>query len=368
MKSTGVVNHYYFGKDLQTFINGIEEGQTGTDDITWEVSTKMNLGVDLELLKGLINLQVDVFHESRDGILIQRQDIPTMVGFYGTSPYGNLGKAENKGIDGQLDIKKQFTKDFFLNFKSNLTFARNTIIENDEPIQKYAYQSQKGLSISQPLGLIALGFFKDQDDIDRSPKQSFMTIIRPGDIKYQDVNSDRVIDLYDQVPIGYPRTPEIMFGFGATLVYKNFDASLFFTGAAHTSFILGGRTMSPFYEGESNILREYYDNRWIPGADNTNAKYPAVINENNENNFIPDVTSTLWLRNGNYLRLKNAEIGYTVPQHICKSLSIASIRFFLNGMNLATWDKLKIVDPESNDGDGDYPIQRNINVGFNVKF
>jgi hypothetical protein len=322
----------------------------------------------MELFNGMVSLQADFFYEKRDGILIQRQTIPTMVGLHGVKPYGNLGKAENRGVDGQLEIKKRLSADLSFHFKSNLTFAKNTIIENDEPIQKYAYQSGKGLAISQQFGLVALGFFKDQADIDASPKQTFATIVRPGDIKYQDVNSDGVIDLYDRIPLGYPRTPELMFGFGGTVVYKNFDVSLYFTGAARATFFLGGSTMSPFYDGEVNVLREYYDNRWIPGADNTHAMYPVVVSESNANNFISGVTSTLWMRNGNYLRLKHAEIGYTLPKRHVSAIGLSSIRVFLNGMNLMTWDEIKIVDPESNSGDGDYPIQRNFNIGFEIKF
>lgn len=368
MRTTGNVNYSHFGKDM-IVIPGIEEGQTGSMNVTWEVSTKFNIGADMGLFNDMVNLQFDIFKESRTGILIQRQDIPTMVGFYGTPPYGNLGEAENKGFDGQIEIKNKLPNGLFYSFRGNATFARNTIIENDEPIQKYSYQSQKGLAISQVSGLVALGFFKDQEDIDASPRQTFMSTIRPGDIKYQDINSDGVIDLYDRVPIGHPRTPEFMYGFGGTVAYKNIDISLFFSGAARTSFFLGGKTMSPFYYGETNLLREYYDNRWIPSReDNSKAKYPAIISEKNENNFVSGVTSTLWMRDGSYLRLKNAELGYTIPSGLSEKLNIKDIRVFVNGINLFTWDKIKIFDPESDSGDGGYPIQRNINVGFQINF
>lgn len=358
-------NYYPYGLDMN-FISGIEEWQLGNENVTWEVSTKSNVGIDLGLFQNKISLQMDVFRENRKGILIQRQDIPSMPGFFGNKPYGNLGETKNRGIDGQL-VFKSSANDFRYNLMVNATYAKNTIIENDEPKTRYAYQTGKGYSISQARGLVALGLFKDEADIDASPTQTFGQV-RPGDIKYQDVNSDGRIDLFDIVPIGSPRNPELMYGFGGTIEYKSFDLSLFFTGVTKTSFFFGQNTMQPFNRGEANILREYYDNRWIPGGNNASAKYPAVIHERNSNNFIDGVTSTLWQRDGSFLRFKNAEIGFTLPASISKRLRFQTARFFVNGMNLYTWDKIKVVDPETDDSDGGYPISRTLNLGIDVKF
>jgi hypothetical protein len=182
-------------------------------------------------------------------------------------------------MDGQLVFRKN-TGDFHYNFMLNGTYAKNKVIENDEPQQRYAYQSGKGYSISQATGLIALGLYKDQADIDASPRSTFGQV-RPGDIKYQDINSDGRIDLFDVMPIGSPRNPELMYGFGGTISYKAFDLSVFFTGAANTSFFFGQNTMRPFNVGEANILREYYDHRWIPGGNNENANwiYTSILIE-----------------------------------------------------------------------------------------
>jgi TonB-linked SusC/RagA family outer membrane protein len=357
-------NNYYYGMDMM-FIDGIEEGQTGSKNVTWEVSTKMNVGIDLEMFKGALRLQADVFRESRTGILIQRRDIPTMAGFYGTMPFGNLGEARNKGIDGLLEFRHTLPSGLYISLRSNLTYAKNIIIENDEPKPKYPYQSGKNLSINQGFGLIASGFFKDEDDVAVSPRQTFMSTLRAGDVKYVDVNSDGVIDSYDQVPIGYSRVPELMYGFGGTVVYKGFDISIYFTGAGRTNFLFGGTTMNPFYNGEHQVLREYYDHRWINGTDNTNVKYPRVINENNDNNYL---ASTLWMRNGNFIRLKNAEIGYTVPASVAEKVKMKEARIFINGINLYTWDHIKIFDPESDSMDGGYPIQRTLNLGIQITF
>ena len=346
---------------------GSMEGQTGNQNVTWETAKKLNVGFDLGLFNDVVSLQVDIFKEKRDGILITRKTVPVLAGFSGASiPVGNLGKAENKGIETALEVKKRVANGLFYSLRGNFSFARNKIIENDEPKPKYEYQDARGRRIDQTFGLVALGFFKDQDDIKNSPKQTFQSTVRPGDIKYKDINGDGVVDEYDKVAIGDPRTPEIMFGFGGTVAYKNFDVSLFFTGAAKTSFFLEGATVYPFLNGEGtwNVLREVYDNRWTSETAAT-AKYPIVLNANSYNNY---QTSTMYMRNGSYLRLKSAEIGYTFKGRLIDKMFMDNIRLFCNGQNLLTLDYIKIVDPESNNGVGNYPMQRTINFGFQINF
>lgn len=358
---------YPFG-DTQQWLPGYAEAKLGVNNITWEVAKKANIGLDLELFDGLIMLQGDFFLENRDDILLKRGVIPNITGITSaTIPWANLGKVRNKGFDGLLEVKKTTSKNFHYTFRVNFTYAKNEIIEDDTAIPKYDYQNTRGHSIGQPFGLVALGFFQDQEDIDKSPKQTFMSTVRPGDIKYKDMNGDNVIDSYDKVAIGYARTPEIMFGFGGTLAYKGIDLTLNFTGATHTSTFLDTEGMWPFMLEfpNYNILREYYDHRWIPGADNRNAKYPAVINGNNPNNY---QTNTLYMRNAEYIKLKNAEIGYNIPEQLCKLFSLEGVRIFINGNNLLCFDHLKIIDPESNYGTGGYPVQRTINFGLQVNF
>ena len=357
----------YMGKEGNNYMAGIMEGQTGNQNVTWETAKKLNVGFDLGLFNDVVSLQVDIFKEKRDGILITRKTVPVLAGFSGASiPVGNLGKAENKGIETALEVKKRVANGLFYSLRGNFSFARNKIIENDEPKPKYEYQDARGRRIDQTFGLVALGFFKDQDDIKNSPKQTFQSTVRPGDIKYKDINGDGVVDEYDKVAIGDPRTPEIMFGFGGTVAYKNFDVSLFFTGAAKTSFFLEGATVYPFLNGEGtwNVLREVYDNRWTSETAAT-AKYPIVLNANSYNNY---QTSTMYMRNGSYLRLKSAEIGYTFKGRLIDKMFMDNIRLFCNGQNLLTLDYIKIVDPESNNGVGNYPMQRTINFGFQINF
>ncbi|QNL50546.1 TonB-dependent receptor [Olivibacter sp. SDN3] len=356
---------YHFGDGFIHWA-GIDELQMGNPNVTWEVATKSNLGVDLELFNSQITLQVDAFRENREGILIQRQQIPFVTGFYPwVVPYGNLGKAKNRGIDGMLEARHTTQKGLFYSFRGNFTYAKNEIIENDEPPFRWQYQSAKGHPIDQPFGLIAEGIFQNQDEIDRNPTQTFASIVRPGDIRYRDVNGDGVIDDFDRVPIGLPRTPQIMYGFGGTIAYKNFDLTLFFQGAARTSIFLDGNTMYPFLDGigSHNMLREYYDNRWTP--ETPGARYPAVTDGVNQNNFR---TNTTYMFDGSYLRLKNAEFAYTFHEQLVGRLGMNALRLFINGINLYTWDKVKVIDPESNNGTGQYPLQRTLNFGVQVNF
>lgn len=363
---TGGAQSYMFGYDPQT-LPGIEELQMGNDDVTWEVSTKMNVGLDLGFFDNALTVQIDAFKEWRDGILMQRQIIPTVTGYYPwVVPYGNIGKTENKGMDALVEFKKQTKSGFFYSLRGNVSFARNTIIENDEPHKKYAYQSEKGKPIDQPFGLVAIGFFTDEADIANSPKQTFQSVVRPGDIKYMDMNDDNVIDTYDRVAIGYPRTPELMYGFGGTLAYKNFDFSAYFTGAARTSVFLESEDFWAFKNGEGtyNINREYYDNRWTPETAST-AKYPLISAGDSPNNY---QRSTLYMRDASYLRLKNIELGYTFKTTMLKNFSIESIRLFTNATNVLTFDKLDdIMDPEAPNTKS-YPMQGTWNFGFQMNF
>ena len=358
---------YYFG-DNQQFFQGFDESKIGNPDVTWEVATKANLGLDIEMLAGKLTLQLDGFKEKRDGILMQRQTIPLISGIYPwTIPYANLGKMNNKGLDALLEFKNTTTSGWFYSVRGNFTYARNKIIENDMPVSLFPYQDARGQSIpvDQPAGLIAIGLFKDQQEIDNSPVQTFSTVVRPGDVKYRDVNGDGVIDTYDRVFIGHPRTPEIMFGLGGTVSFKGIDMSLFFTGATRTSIFLEGPSMYPFSDGlgSNNIVREYFDNRWTP--QNPNAAYPAVSDSYSPNNF---QRSTIWMKDASYLRLRNAEVGYNFPEALLTRIRFKGIRAFINGINLYTWDKLKFIDPESDDGTGSYPIQRSVNVGVQITF
>lgn len=350
----------------QDYREGIFEGKIAAENVTWEKSYKTDIGLDLRLFKESLTLQLDWFNEDRRDILLSRGTIPIVTGIY-ASTYANLGAVNNRGLDMMAEYKFAPSKDFYMSFYANMTYAKNKIIEDDTAIPLYNYQNSRGHSIDQPFGYVALGLFQSEEEIASSPKQTFQTEVRPGDVKYKDLNNDGVIDAYDRTFIGYARTPEIMYGFGLALSWKNFDFSLGFTGAGHTSLFLTSEDMWPYSleYPRYNISREYYDHRWHEGADNSKAKYPAVINGNSSNNY---QLSTLYMRDASYLKLKNAEIGYRLPQKTMDRIRISGIRFFLNGINLLCFDKLGFVDPEVDGGTGNYPQQRTINLGVQVDF
>ncbi|MDR2058276.1 MAG: TonB-dependent receptor [Dysgonamonadaceae bacterium] len=358
---------YWYGPG-QTRIHGIEEFKFGVP-LKWETATKYDAGIDLGILN-VFNLTLDIYKEHRTDILLRRATVPGFVGLVPHGiPYGNIGVVDNKGFDASIEFKNKTSYGLTYSFNANISYARNTIIEDDSPRPAEPYQDHRGQPIDRPMGLIAMGLFESQEEIDGWPKSTFKTDLIPGDVKYQDVNNDGFIDAKDEVYMGHPFIPEIMFGFGGAMNYKNFDATVHFSGVANRSTFLTGDGIWPFQLGYGtyNIMREYYDNRWIPGegVDNTAAKYPTVIStsanvHNNRN-------STLYLKDASYLRLQSAEIGYTLPHRWTNAMKLESIRCFLNGSNLLTFDKLKIVDPEQNIGDN-YPLQRTINIGAQINF
>lgn len=357
-------NGAMFGTTQQS-LAGIYEGKIGAD-VTWEKAYKTDIGFDLRLLDDALSIQADYFNEDRRDILLTRGVIPFVTGITAAT-YANLGEVNNKGFDAMVEWKHQTPGGFYYSFYGNATYAHNVIIENDTPTPKYLYQDSRGTSIGQTFGYVALGLFQSQEEIDNSPRQTFMTTVRPGDIKYKDMNNDGIIDAYNRTYIGRSRVPELMYGFGFSLSYRGVDFSMGFTGAALTDFFLTGEDMWPYSleYPRYNIAQEYYNHRWIEGADNSRAKYPAVINGNNTNNY---QVSTQYMVDGSYLKCKNAEIGYRLPEKCVRKVGVEGVRFFLNGLNLFCLDKVRIVDPESDGGTGEYPKQRSLNLGVQVNF
>lgn len=362
-KSAGT--DYPFGRN-QGWMDSIEEYKFGVP-LKWEVSTKYNFGIDLDLFNSL-TIQAEIFKERRDDQLRIRSSIPQYAGLVPHGiPYGNVARIDNKGFDGSIEYKKTTSSGLYFSFRGNFTFARNTIIEDDSAAPAEPYQNSRGTRLNMVYGLISEGLFQSQEEIDNWAVSTLSSTIRPGDIKYRDMNEDGVIDADDYTWIGNPNIPEIMYGFGGTVAYKGFDATVHFSGTANRDVLLDGTGMWPFNLGypSYNVFREYYDNRFIMGADdNSKAKYPSPIAGRNTHNY---VVSTQYLVSGSYLKLQNAEIGYTLPTRVTDRLKIGKMRVFVNGTNLAIFDKLKMRDPEQDIGTP-YPQQRVINVGLQVNF
>ena len=329
--------------------------------LNWEVGKKLNVGFDMQLFHQ-VNLNFDVFKEIRSKIYMQKVNtLPDFIGTGETKIYENSGKMKNVGFDIALDYNKQITKDFFLSFKGTLTYAHNTILERDEPpFQLYPNLSSVGYSRGQHLVYVADGLFRDQADVDSHAEQTLGYIPQPGDIKYVDQpdangNCDGIINTNDRVYMGYPEDPEIVYGFGPSMKYKNWDFSFFFQGAARTSILMSG--FHPFGKNATRgVMKFIADDYWSESNPNPNAAYPRLTRDTNANNT---VNSSYWLRNGAFLKLKNAEIGYTFKM----------FRAYLNGSNLLTFSPFKHWDPEMGGGSGmKYPTQRVFNIGIQFTF
>ncbi len=355
---------------------GLRMGDVENLNVSWEEALKTNIGVEISLFEK-VKIQADYFHEKRTGIFLARAGLPAIVGL-STVPYTNIGETLNQGFDGTLEYAQKLGE-VRLTGRANLTYNRNKLLNNDEPDWQYKYQNKIGKPFgkdgaTQPFGLVALGLFKDQADIDNSPVQEFGEY-RVGDIKYQDINGDGRINTYDRIAIGYTNLPEILYGFGATAEWKGWDFNVFFQGIDHTSFFLSGASMQPFSSGNmerSAINADIYDKVWkSTNTDEQNAEalYPRLSNSGAAGSSNNAQTSTWNLRSGSFLRLKNFEVGYQLPKSVLGKTFIKSLRFYLTGTNLLTFSDFKLWDPEKGTGDGSgYPPLRVVTIGFNANF
>ncbi|MCA6029847.1 TonB-dependent receptor [Bacteroides thetaiotaomicron] len=337
---------------------------------TWEIATKQDLGVDLALFNDKFTATIDYFHEQRDGIWMERKYLPSIVGL-GSNPRANVGKVLSEGFDGNFAFREKINK-VDITVRGNITYSQNTILEKDEENNVYPYQMERDYRVNQAKGLIALGLFKDYDDIRNSPKQEFGTV-QPGDIKYKDVNGDGVVNDGDKVAIGATTKPNMIYGFGISASWKGLDVNVHFQGAGKTSFFIEGATVHAFSAGEwGNILSDVANsNRWIDheisgtmATENPNASYPRLSYGGNSNNYRQ---STFWLRNGSYLRLKTLELGYSIPKPLVNKIRFNNIRLFLRGSNLLTFSSFKLWDPELGSSTGtEYPLAKSLTLGLSV--
>jgi TonB-linked SusC/RagA family outer membrane protein len=332
--------------------------------ITWEVSKKANYGIEINLWNDL-EIQADYFRENRSNILQTRADIPTTMGLQAT-PKANIGSANGSGVDISVDYNKSFNKDFYAIIRGNFTYAASKFEVYEEP--DYAsintpWRSHKGQKISQRWGYIAERLFLDDEEVKNSPTQTFGEY-GAGDIKYKDINKDGRIDENDQVPIGYPTTPEINYGFGLSLGYKKFDFSCFFQGSDRSSFWINPSSIAPFI-GERALLQVIADSHWSEENRDIYAFWPRLSDTENSNN---NQTSTWWMRNGAFMRLKTLELGYTLPEKIIQPIHSTNARIYVSGSNLFQIRKFKLWDTEQAGNPFNYPLQRVINIGFNIEF
>lgn len=361
---------------------GLEEGDLANPDLTWERGIKFNFGVDMRMFNSRLSLALDAFYERRWDIITNTggNDVVGIPDLFGkTSSYVNAGTVINRGIDIELGWNDRIGRDFTYYVRFNAGFARNKILDMMEIDREVPWMRRTGCRVGEHFVYEVDHFVKDQAEADKLNAMNNGTgfqpwgKLAPGDVVYKDLNGDgKIDDQHDLKPMGNPKIPELQFGLPIGFSYKGWDLSLLFQGAALSSLQLSGPAVYDFptmgSQGNNmGKVKGMHLDSWTP--ENPNAKYPALHLGNHPNN--KNDASSLFLYDASYLRLKNIEIGYSLPQKWIQKVHLQQVRFYLQGMNLLTFDKLGDVnmDPETGDGDGSwYPIQRVYNFGVNVTF
>ena len=368
-------NAYAFGQ--AGLVQGTYVPQEANPNITWEVSTKTDGGVEMSLWNGALNLEVDYFQEVRDRMLISPQAVVPQE--YGLAlPLENAGKMKNRGVEVALGANHRLKNGVQLGFTGNFTYAKNELVQVFENTTTFENPNrrQTGRPLNTPFGYHSLGLFSTADDVngdgvinvdDGYTVNQFGAVLHPGDIKYADLNGDGKLDENDHTVIGYSAHPQITYGFTGTAAWKGLDLSLFFQGAANASIYASNFQNVPFSNNSSNTGYEYFDNYWRP--DRQDAKYPRITPTPYSNN---QQYSDFYMKNTGYIRLKTAMLGYTIPASVATKLGTKTVRVYVSGQNLLTYSKLKFIDPEeanvNTSGTYFYPNQKVYTVGLNVTF
>lgn len=352
-------SNYSFGESHNT-ATGIEEGQLGNYDITWEKARKTDIGIDAQFFSGKLSVTADYFYDLRYDQLIQRESVLNIIGI--GLPLVNLGRTENKGWDGQIRYNGG-NNDFNYTASFTFSFAKNKILYIDEPITRYPWLAQTGRPIGQATGYNVLGFFQSQDEVDN---YAHVTDAKPGDLKYEDKNEDGVIDQLDMIPIGKPNLPQTVLGTNLGIGYKGFSLSVLLQGSFNYSFRIASAGIIPF----QGNLQPVHLNRWTPETAAT-ATYPRLSTVL-AGPSSPNTSSSFWLIDAKYLRLKSIDLGYNLPKKWTNAVRISSARIYLSGYDLFTWSNYSLYqqDPEiaSSGSAGTYPVQKIYNLGLQVGF
>ena len=360
----GLGDNSVFGGGSPEIAMGYTETRFANPNITWETSEMFNVGLDGTLFKNKLSFELDYFYKKTTDILRRRTDMPGILGY--ELPAANVGIVDNRGIDLNISHNNHIN-DFHYSISGNVTWARNKVIDLLEPDgQKNNPRIRKtGHPMDQMFGYEALGLFQSDEEANNWPQPQFGRA-KAGDIKYKDQNNDGKIDGEDRVAIGRSPFPELIFGLNMGCEYKGFDLQLFFQGAGLTDFYYSGYLAQPYREGAGGTLfKHHINNFWSP--ENPNAEFPRLYYGSNANNA---ETSSFWVRDGSYIRLKNVEIGYNFKTSLLRRFTaLKALRLYLSGQNLFTCSAIKYFDPESRDASGrSYPQMRNYVLGVNVTF
>jgi TonB-linked SusC/RagA family outer membrane protein len=373
------LKEYRWGEETNYNRNGMAEGEFAVSDLTWEKVNKANLGFELGLFKGAIDLQVDLFDERRNNIFMERESIPATAGFI-KMPWQNYGKVKNQGAEISLKVNKQFESGLFLSAIGTFTYAHNTIVEMDEAASVVGTNRAKtGHPVNQLFGYLDDGLYTYEDFVDvengilRSdlPEVTLVNKVRPGDIKYKDIGGidgkpDGKIDVYDKTAIGGTVDPELVYGFGLNISYQGLDFGVLFSGVGRTWNILSGNVIPVSNKGVYYNVFTNYEDRWTVDNPSQDVFYPRLDYGTNANN---NQASTWWLKDMSFLRLKNLELGYSLPSKITDRIRMSGIRVYVRGTNLLTFSSFKLWDPELKSTTGAaYPAMKSASFGVEFKF
>ena len=329
--------------------------RTPNPNITWEVGTTYNVGLDFKFLQNRLSVETDAFYHKRTNMLISRNaSLSEITGI--TLPRENIGEMKNRGFDMLVGWNDNIG-DVQYNVSLNATYARNKILFWDETPGAPAWQVSTGLPVSTSLYYVADGIFHNQEEIDAYPHWEGA---QPGDIRFKDINNDGKIDADDRIRSDKNEEPRFVAGLTLGLNWKNWDLMALFQGAT------GGQVYIQTWSGTiGNFLKEYYDQRWTP--DNPTANGPRTYER--EDQYWISNKNTYFLRKGDYLRLKNVELGYTFSVDALKKAGISKLRIYGDATNLFTLDHVKVADPEARDVNLEaYPQRRIINFGVQATF
>jgi TonB-linked SusC/RagA family outer membrane protein len=351
---------------------GVSISRYANPFVTWEQSKQLNLGMDLQIFRGF-ELIADVFRQNRTNILLSKSVLESALGLMAV-PQANYGEVETKGIDLTLKYEKAFNKNWYANVRGTFTYStsKRLVVDELRYDNSLSHLATTGYSLTQSWGYIAERLFIDQQEVANSPLQfnddglGKVDGVKAGDIKYRDINGDGRITSDDQVPIGYPMQPEIIYGFGASLRYKKFDFSFYFQGAARSSFFIEPGAIQPFYQFggfQNGLLKVISDDYWSEDNRNPYAFWPRLSSSGIASN---NVRSTWWMRNGNFLRLKSVDMGYNIGK--IKPLGLTGGRVYFSATNLFILSNFKLWDVEMGGFGLGYPVQSVYNLGVEISF
>ncbi|WP_303178261.1 TonB-dependent receptor [uncultured Butyricimonas sp.] len=345
----------------------------GDPDVKWEVSEQVNLGIETRFFKDILEVNADLYQEVRHNIIEQRVTIPAQVGVE-VNPLDNLGKVRARGVDLSAKVQHAFNKDFWIILNGTFTYNKAVYKELEEAKDKPYWQLKTGYELSQRVGYIAEGLFRDQAEIDNSPQAN--TGILPGDIRYRDVDGNGVIDVNDAVHIGFPETPRMVYGFSGFINYKNWEFSFAFQGSGKRGFFINPKSLSPFEEDRA-MLKEIYESHWTEKNVDNRPFWPRLSVQNIttynkqedwDANVTDDRRSTYFMRECRFLRCTALELAYNLPQGLRQKLHMQNVKFFVRANNPFMISNFKLWDVELGGNGFNYPIQKTYALGINISF